>query len=195
MKATFFVTGNNLNKGAIDTTAQWNAVIKRMSTEGHQIASHTWSHYDLSAVGHDQRVQQMIKNERAIANIIGKYPTYMRPPYSSCTAASGCMADMATLGYHITYFDLDTSDYLNDSPILIGNSKAIVNDYLFGTGKAATNYLAIQHDIHEQSVSNLTSYFLDGIVKKGWTGVTVGECLEDPIANWYRTKASALKKH
>jgi len=35
---------------------------------------------------------------------VGFFPTYMRPPYSSCTAECGCEDDMAELGYHITYF-------------------------------------------------------------------------------------------
>ena len=46
----------------------------------------------------------MYKNEMAIRNIIGVIPTYMRPPYSSCTAECGCEDDMKALGYHITYF-------------------------------------------------------------------------------------------
>jgi peptidoglycan/xylan/chitin deacetylase (PgdA/CDA1 family) len=108
-KATFFITGNNLGKGAIDNAATaWPAVIQRMYAAGHQIASHTWSHQDLSAITSQQRKDQMVHNEMAIRNIIGKFPTYMRPPYSSCTAASGCEADMATLGYVVSYFDLDT---------------------------------------------------------------------------------------
>jgi hypothetical protein len=50
----------------------------------------------------------MVKLEMALSNIIGRFPTYMRPPFSSCTAASGCPQDLADLGYHISYFDLDT---------------------------------------------------------------------------------------
>jgi peptidoglycan/xylan/chitin deacetylase (PgdA/CDA1 family) len=103
-KATFFVTGNNLGKGAIDQ--KWTAVIKRMIAEGHQVASHTWSHQDLSVITEQQRYDQMVKNEMAFRNIIGKYPTYMRPPYSSCNAA--CQGVMKALGYVVSYFDLDT---------------------------------------------------------------------------------------
>ena len=126
----------------------------------------------------------MVKNERAIANIIGKYPTYMRPPYSDCTAQSGCQADMKALGYHRVFFDLDTTDYLNPSPLQIQSAKDIVRQAL----TVATNpdYLAIQHDLVEQSVGNLTSYFLGLIKAKGWRGVTAGECLQDPEQNWYR---------
>ena len=183
-QATFFMTGNNLAKGAIDITAPYPDIIKRMIAEGHQVASHTWSHYDLSTLTREQRVQQMVKNERAIANLIGKYPTYMRPPYSSCTAASGCQADMKALGYHRVYFDLDTQDYLHTTPSTVQTSKTIVQRYL--SSASVPDYLSIQHDIHQQSVANLSSYYFDLIKAKGWRGSTVGECLEDPQTNWYR---------
>ena len=109
MKATFFITGVNINKGQIDdTSTAWPAVIQRMIAEGHQVASHTWSHQDLSAITQTQRYDQLVRNEMAFTNILGKFPTYMRPPYSSCTADSGCEKDMADLGYHISYFNLDS---------------------------------------------------------------------------------------
>lgn len=184
-KATFFITGNNLHKGAIDVTTPYPTIIKRMIAEGHQVASHTWSHYDLSLLTTAQRVQQMVKNERAIANIIGRYPTYMRPPYSSCSQESGCWNDMATLGYHRTYFDLDTQDYLNQSPQTIQNSKDIVSSALRNAAQG-TDFLSIQHDIGQQSVANFSSYYFDLINTKGWRGVTVGECLGDSEVNWYR---------
>ena len=182
--ATFFITGNNLGKGPIDTTAPYPAVIQRMIAEGHQVASHTWSHYSLSNITSDMRKQQMVKNEMAFVNIIGKYPTYMRPPYSQCGAASGCQADMKALGYHRTYFDLDTQDYLNPLPTQIEASKDIVKNILGTPG--ATDYLSIQHDIVQQSVTNLTSYYYGLIKAKGWKGVTAGECMNDPETNWYR---------
>jgi len=109
MKATFFVTGINNGKGAIDdASTPWPAVITRMDKEGHQVASHTWSHQDLSKITQQQRLDQMVRNEMAIRNIIQKFPTYMRPPYSSCDEASGCWKDMKDLGYVVTYFDVDT---------------------------------------------------------------------------------------
>jgi peptidoglycan/xylan/chitin deacetylase (PgdA/CDA1 family) len=108
-KATFFITGININKGAIDDPSlPWVAVIKRMIAEGHQVASHTWSHQDLSKVTQKQRIDQLVKNEMAFTNILGKFPTYMRPPYSSCDQPSGCWKDMTDLGYVVSYFSLDT---------------------------------------------------------------------------------------
>lgn len=183
--ATFFICGNNQGKGEIDVTAPYPAIVKRMIAEGHQVASHTFSHYSLEDLSSDMRKQQMVKNERAIANIIGKYPTYMRPPYSKCNADSGCQADMKALGYHRIYFDLDTTDFENPLPSQISVPKSIVKNAL--TSPNANDYLAIQHDVVEQSVTNLSPYFYNLIKAKGWTGVTVGECVGDPQANWYRT--------
>lgn len=59
-KATFFITGINNGKGAIDTTPAWNAVIKKMYAKGHQLASHTWSHADLSTLTEAKRRDEMV---------------------------------------------------------------------------------------------------------------------------------------
>ncbi|CBX97226.1 hypothetical protein IAQ61_007359 [Plenodomus lingam] len=190
-KATFFVTGNNINKGQIDV--EYADVIKRMSAEGHQIASHTWTHLDLSEISSEDRKNQIIMNEMAIRNILGKIPTYLRPPYSSCTEISGCQKDVADLGYHITNFNVDTDDYnLNTAEDI-----QIAKDNFHGniTSKGATakdhQWLAIGHDILEQTANNLTGFMLETITKLGYKAVTVGECLEDPEENWYRAADGA----
>ncbi|KAJ4296711.1 hypothetical protein N0V90_006759 [Kalmusia sp. IMI 367209] len=193
MKATFFITGINNGKGAIDdASTQWPAVISKMYAAGHQVASHTWSHQDLSAITQEQRINQMVHNEMAIRNIIQKFPTYMRPPYSSCDEASGCWKDMVDLGYVVTYFDIDTDDYDNDSPALIQNAKDKFSSYFKTDNVATDKFLSIEHDIHEQTAHNLTEYMLKIIQEKGYRGVTVGECLGDPAENWYRASSGKI---
>ncbi|GAB7346911.1 hypothetical protein MBLNU459_g1983t1 [Dothideomycetes sp. NU459] len=192
-KATFFVTGNNNGKGEIDNAANpWATVIKRAYNEGHQIASHTWTHPYLSNLTSLQRRQQMWSNEMALRNVLGFFPTYMRPPYSDCTAASGCESDMAELGYHITYFDVDTDDYANDSPLLIQNAKNNFNAGIAGGSPSTSDYLVIAHDIHNQTAHNLTAYMLQTLLAQGYKPVTVGECLGDPEANWYRNSSGSV---
>lgn len=162
-----------------------------MHAAGHQIASHTWSHADLvTQCTSAQRKNEMYKNEMALRNILGFIPTYMRPPYSSCDAASGCEADLAELGYHITYFDLDTQDYLNDSPTLIQNSINIFDQALAGRSSTTDDFLVISHDIHNQTSVVLVEYMLKTLEAQGYHPVTVGDCLGDDPANWYRTDTS-----
>ncbi|KAF3490838.1 chitin binding protein [Arthroderma uncinatum] len=189
-KATFFVTGINSNKGPIDDpNYPWADLIRRMYNSGHQIASHTWSHQNLDQISASHRKQQLIKNEMALRNILGGFPTYMRPPYSSCSAASGCLGEMGELGYHVTYFNLDTDDYNNDSPDMIQRSKDIFDSYVTMGVSEGRPLLEIGHDVHEQTVYNLTSYMLHRLEDTGYRIVTLGECLGDPPANWYRWTA------
>ncbi|KAH7095484.1 hypothetical protein FB567DRAFT_460408 [Paraphoma chrysanthemicola] len=188
-KATFFVTGNNIGKGAIDEN--WTGVIKSMYDSGHQIASHTWSHQNLDSITQEQRVDQMVKNEMAIRNIIGKYPTYMRPPYSACES-SGCQADMAALGYVVTSFDLDTDDYNQLTKEKIETAKTNFKNGIDLAG-ADGEALAIAHDIHELTAVDLTDYMLEYVSSKGWTAVTVGECMNDPEKNWYRDSTPGVR--
>lgn len=100
VKATFFLAGNNGGKGQInDPKTGYPALIQRMYNEGHQIGSHTWSHADLSTLTRSQRYDQVVKNEIALTDILGFFPTYLRPPYESCNA--DCLNDLSALGYHV----------------------------------------------------------------------------------------------
>ncbi|KAF1834234.1 hypothetical protein BDW02DRAFT_579755 [Decorospora gaudefroyi] len=187
--ATFFVTGNNIGKGAIDEN--WAGVIKKMYDNGHQVASHTWSHQDLSVISKEEVYDQMVKNEMAIRNIIGKYPTYMRPPYSSCNGV--CQEVLKDLGYVVSYFDLDTADYLNLTPELIQNAKDNFKEGIDtrNDGPYDGDRLAIAHDIHQLTAENLTAYMLEYLYSQGLKAVTMGECMQDPAENWYRDSTPA----
>jgi peptidoglycan/xylan/chitin deacetylase (PgdA/CDA1 family) len=182
-KATFFVCGDN-GHGAIDADSRWINVIRRMDTDGHQVASHTWTHPDLSIITDDQRYDEMVKTEMAIRNILGKYPTYMRPPYSSCNDA--CQAVMKSLGYVIAYYDLETEDYAHQDNIQIAKDifKRVIDET--EGGSQSGHRIALAHDLHEQTASSLTPYMLRYLKDQGWKGVTLGECLGEPKENWYR---------
>ena len=100
-----------------------------MYASGHQIASHTWSHQDLVGLSQTYFNNQIYYNEMAFCNILGFFPTYFRPPYVD--RDSTCFSRLKTAGYHVLYYDLDTFDYVNDSPSLIENSK----NYLAATSR------------------------------------------------------------
>ncbi|KAI1213456.1 uncharacterized protein F4807DRAFT_266028 [Annulohypoxylon truncatum] len=193
-KATFFITGNNLGKGQInDPDYPWATVIQRMAAEGHQIASHTWSHENYSQLTTAQFKNQMIWNEIALNDILGYFPTYMRPPYSICPA--GCQTQLANLGYHAVYFDLDTEGYLHDDANEIQTSKDIWDDAVDGSNPCEDSYLEIEHDIHYQTVYNLTDYILESLFSHGYRSVTVGQCLGDPPENWYRAGTGTVPEY
>ena len=185
IKATFFITARNLNKGPLDDpNLPWAAVLRRMYRSGHQIAGHSMDHRDLDAISESDRRLQMTGLESVLQIIIGRYPTYMRPPYSRCGAA--CLSTMNAMGYHVVFWDLNTDDYNNDSPLLIQRSKDIVTGAINGADPRYRGFISIAHDIHSQTVVNLTMHEIDVGRNRGFRFVTLGECLNDPQDNWYR---------
>jgi peptidoglycan/xylan/chitin deacetylase (PgdA/CDA1 family) len=182
-KATFFVGGNN-NGRQVDQGNVWPSLVRRILSEGHQIASHTWSHPHMNAITTEDRKLEMAKTERAIANIIGKYPTYMRPPYSQCDEKSGCQKDMKDMGYSIVGVPFDTLDWKNAGGHIQDSTKEV--EEFFDKLTPDSHPIVCQHDFLGASVHELTPVVLDQIKAKGLKAVTLGECLGDDVANWYR---------
>ncbi|KAJ3529150.1 hypothetical protein NM208_g9886 [Fusarium decemcellulare] len=147
-KATFYITGRNLGKGAInDPATPWPGLIRRMTF---------WATF-----------------RRICA-----------PPYSASSDKTNAWLD--ELGYHITYFNLDTEGYIHDSPNMIDTSKDIWDNAIEGKDPERNKWLHIEHDPVYQTVYNLTEYMLQSLVRNDFKAVTVGECLDDLKENWYR---------
>lgn len=87
---------------------------------------------------------------------------------------------------------LTRADYDNDSPSLIQNAKNNFDNGLAGGSPSTSEYLVIGHDIHNQTAHNLTAYMLEQVLAQGYKPVTVGECLGDPEANWYRNSTGSV---
>jgi peptidoglycan/xylan/chitin deacetylase (PgdA/CDA1 family) len=184
--ATFFINGNSLGKGRIDDpTTPWPQILRNMYAAGHQLASHTWTHQDLTSLPQNLMANQVIYNEMAFRNIFGFFPTYLRPPYGYCAGASNCSTYLNSMGYHIIIWDVDTKDYLNDDTTLILNSE----NYFAGNTSNPANghsYIPLAHDIHLNTALTLVTYMLETLLARGYKVVTLGECLGDPRSNWYR---------
>ncbi|KAL2858039.1 hypothetical protein BJY01DRAFT_242105 [Aspergillus pseudoustus] len=168
-KATFFVNGHNLDGN------YW--LIQRIVNEGHQLASHTYNHPDLTTLDDASIVDQMARLEAQFVEAVGVIPTYMRPPYLAVN--DHILGVMAALGYHVIGASVDTKDYENDHPDLIGRSVERFNRELDQGGT-----IILAHDVHEQTVRTLASIMLDEIFERGLKPTTVGGCLGD--YGWYR---------
>lgn len=81
------------------TCSSYTAQVQRMISDGHQVGSHTWSHADLATLDAAGITSQMTQLETALNSIIGKTPTYMRPPYFSTNALA--LQTLGGLGYHV----------------------------------------------------------------------------------------------
>lgn len=174
-KATFFVTANNIYP---IESEPGSSLVRRALAEGHQVASHTWRHQDLSAIGRDERAREVLLTESAMANVFQRFPTYIRPPYGSCDGA--CLSHLGELGYHVINWSVDTDDWRHQDDIAQAEAK-------FAAGvNGNPGHIVLSHDIHAATVDRLARYMLQTSRDRGLRFVTVGECLGDPAGNWYR---------
>ena len=77
IKATFFVLG--------EMVAENPEILARAAREGHEIASHSWSHPNLAKMSQEGVRSQLQRTDDAIKSATGKSPTLLRPPYGSIT--------------------------------------------------------------------------------------------------------------
>lgn len=78
-------------------------------------------------------------------------------------------------------------DFDSNSPELIQNSKDLFVASMKNTTNSQVMYITLNHDIRLQTAYNLTDFMLNYLVTNDFPkSVTVGECLDDPVENWYR---------
>src|SRR5438105_2146146 len=79
-------------------------------------------------------------------------------------------------------FDLDTQDWQGDYTYSYNFFQTTID----GVDASSRSWIELSHDIMNQTVHGFTQFMIDQAKSKGYQLVTVGECLDDPVQNWYR---------
>ncbi|KAF9978458.1 hypothetical protein BGZ73_002354 [Actinomortierella ambigua] len=198
IKVTFFVNG--FNDGCIyDPKIQ--ATLKRAYNSGHQIASHTWTHPQLTTLTAEGITAEMTKVENALKDILGVVPRYMRPPYGDGTFGNGNANDvkvqttLKNLGYVITTWDIASGDADIDDNLathkltnaaLLAKEQAEYNTGIAAAPKGAP-HMALQHDTYQRTVTVISPWAIKMVKELGYKIVPVGECLGEDPRNWYKS--------
>ncbi len=157
-KATFFVVGQNV--------AEYPEIVTRAAREGHEIASHSWSHPNLAKMSDEAVRRELQKTDDAIKAATGVRPTLMRPPYGSITARQKkWMYD--DFGYRTIIWDVDPLDWKRPGP-------AVVTSRIVSGTNAGSIILA--HDIHAPTIEAMPATFAQ-LQAKGFKFITVSELL------------------
>ena len=134
IKATFFVLG--------EMVAEHPEILARAVREGHEIASHSWSHPNLAKMSQEGVRSQLQRTDDAIKSATGKSPTLFRPPYGSITEREKRWIH-DEFGYDIILWDVDPLDWKRPGPAVVRNR--ILKETRPGS-------IVLSHDIHpEQS--------------------------------------------
>ncbi|KAL1922518.1 uncharacterized protein VTP21DRAFT_10057 [Calcarisporiella thermophila] len=177
MKATFFVLG---------TQARDNpAILKRAFDEGHEIASHTWSHKALTSLTNEQIVSEMKWTELAIQQAIGVKPKYMRPPYGDID--DRVRALMVSMGLRVVIWNRDSFDWkLQTKQITLAEIDGNFTQWVQETPAADKGFISLEHD-HSKDTVDIAIKHLPAL-SKVTKFVKLSECLNDP--NIYQSVGS-----
>ena len=156
--ATFFLIGENV--------AENPEIVKRTMAEGHEVANHSWSHPQLSAMGDAGVRDQLQKTQDAITRACGYTPKLMRPPYGAFTARQRAWAH-GEWGFSVILWDVDPQDWK------YRNAEHVKKEIL----KAAVpGSIVLSHDIHKTTVDAMPEV-LDNLASRGFKFVTVSELI------------------
>ena len=172
IKATFFVIGENV--------AEHPEIVARAAREGHEIASHSWSHPNFAKMSQESVRSQLQRTDDAIKSAIGKSPTLLRPPYGSITEREKRWIH-DEFGYDIVLWDVDPLDWKRPGPAVVRNR--ILKETRPGS-------IVLSHDIHPGTVEAMPSTF-DELEAKGFKFVTVSELLAmaSPVTPYPKAEA------
>jgi peptidoglycan/xylan/chitin deacetylase (PgdA/CDA1 family) len=176
-KATFFVTGTLYGKhcmtspyirvlthiGCIHNQA---TAVKNAYNSGHQIASHSWSHpSNFGSMSTAQLTTEMQKLEGALNKIIGKKPTYMRPPYLA--TGGNVLNTMRSLGYRVITDDIDAGDWN-------GLSAQQSEQRFQQAGAGGNGHIPLMHETYASTVNTLVPWLINWARQNNLKLVTVG---------------------
>ena len=169
---TFFVNGRDF--GCIYDHAE---AVKAAFDAGHQIASHTYSHPDLTTLSKDAVAEQMTKLAEIFKDIIGAVPVYMRPPYGAYN--DEVLSALPATGIKVVaMWDIDSGDAL-------GSSTAKQQE-TYNLASTNVSHIILQHETNGSIAQVMVPFIINWAKQRNLKMVTVGECIGDPKVNWYR---------
>lgn len=155
VKATFFIIG--------ESGHSYPEILQRMSSEGHIIGNHTYSHVQLTCISEESAIDEINRTNEVIANTCNIEPKYIRPPY-------GLFNDKLKKETNLTkvLWTVDPRDWS------VLNTDKIVSHVV---SRAKDGDIILLHDIFDTSVDAALK-IIDELSAKGFEFVTIDEILQ-----------------
>lgn len=154
-RATFFVVGNRVE--------QYKTTLELTYEGGNQIASHTYSHKDLTKLSIKDIKEEISHSNKCINSIVPVGETYLRPPY-------GTKNDIMkqNVGVPMIFWSVDTLDWSSR------DAKSIYKE-IIDTVKDGD--ILLMHDLYP-STADAMELVVPKLIEEGYQLVTVQELFE-----------------
>ena len=156
VRATFFVTGQNVKR--------YPEIARRIVSEGHEIANHTWSHPNLTQLGSTSLRREMDKTTEAIVQATERKPIIMRPPYGAINSRVRQVM-LRDYDFDVIMWSVDPEDWRRPGPSVI--RKRLVDG-------ATPGGILLAHDIQPGTIKAMPQTITD-LKAQGYGFVTVSQ--------------------
>lgn len=167
MIASFFVLAKQVEA--------YPAVAQQVKDAGHEIASHSYTHAQMTKVGPVQLEREIGTSKKVIEEKLNTKIKLFRLPYGAGTGATNIRAKIMEHGMKHVFWNVDTLDWQDKNP------QSIMNRTL-GFMKTLKKGIVLFHDIHPQSVIASTM-LMDHFKKTGANVCTVHGVLDQMEQN------------
>jgi peptidoglycan/xylan/chitin deacetylase (PgdA/CDA1 family) len=150
VKATFFVVGS--------MAAANPGIVRRASTEGHQIGNHSWSHPNLTTLSRAEVLSQLTRTNETVQQATGTSPTEWRPPYGARNAVVEAAARDVGLTSMVLW-TVDPRDWA-DPPATTVRDRVLQ--------AVRPNSIVLLHDGTGANTPEALPMILDGLADRGY---------------------------
>ena len=150
--ATFFIVGNRISS--------YTDTLKRIYEEGHQVASHTWSHKNLKELDVTGIQEQINKTEKKLNQYVPVGSVMLRPPYGATNEIV-----RATVSVPMIHWSVDSLDWQSR------NTDAIIEQVL---KDVSDGDIILMHDLYDTTAAAV-EYLVPELIQRGYQLVTVEE--------------------
>jgi peptidoglycan/xylan/chitin deacetylase (PgdA/CDA1 family) len=157
IKAEFYVLGSEVKKHP--------AAAKLITSKGHIIQNHSWSHPNLAKASEDKVESQLKRTQDIIKEATGVKPTRVRPPYGAGGWPKKLDPELSkvakSLSLDIRNWDIDTEDWRQPRGIGKKKFEMIKKQLNQKQGKGLLNVLMHVQEETARDLPEFTKYLKD----------------------------------
>ena len=169
IKATFFVTGSNIEKH--------KKIVKRMIAEGHELGNHSYSHKNMIFKKKNMIREEIEKTDSLLRELGVKGEIHFRPPFGRLLFAASSV--LASLNKKVILWNVPTKDYKE-------NDKNVILKRIYKRIKPGS--IIVLHDsgierpgkkIDRNATIDTVKVLIDELLKMGYEFRTVSELINN----------------
>jgi endo-1,4-beta-xylanase len=165
LRATFFVVGQRVEERP--------DIAQRIVSDGHAIASHSYTHPDLTKLTAAEVESELQRTQRAVLDVTGVSVAFVRPPYGESN--DEVSRHFSTMGLAEVMWTDDTHDWTGVS----------VEDILRAVGSTQPGGVVLMHDSAPhvlEALPLIAKHFRDNRICTGRLARTTERM---PVGSWY----------